>query len=142
MADSRPTMRPWTFTRNGGGVGRRLRTIDGSAIRFAESGGRAEQALLLKPWPESLYAFEPIWPLLAEHPHLVAIDLPGFGRSEGRDRLMAPHAMGEFVIHAADAFGLERDDDGSPLVRKAERYARSGTISCGAVSKSAQTARG
>ena len=66
----------------------RFRTIDGLAIRFAESERRdgQEDALLLSPWPESLYAFEPIWSRLAETTHLVAIDLPGFGRSEGRPR--------------------------------------------------------
>jgi pimeloyl-ACP methyl ester carboxylesterase len=45
---------------------------------------------------------------LAEHTHLVAIDLPGFGQSERRDSLMSPRAMGEFVVRVADAFGLEQ----------------------------------
>lgn len=84
-----------------------FRTIDGLSIRFAESEDRDDHALLLSPWPESLYAFEPIWSRLAEHTHLVAIDLPGFGHSERRDALMSPRAMGEFVIRVADAFGLE-----------------------------------
>ena len=84
-----------------------LRTIDGLSIRYAESEPRPDHALLLNPWPESLYAFEPIWSRLAEHTHLVAIDLPGFGRSERRNTLMSPRAMGEFLIRVADAFGLE-----------------------------------
>ncbi len=33
-----------------------FRTIDGLSIRFAESEGRAEHALLLSPWLESLLA--------------------------------------------------------------------------------------
>jgi pimeloyl-ACP methyl ester carboxylesterase len=88
----------------------RFRTIDGLSIRYAESEdpGRGVHALLLSPWPESLYAFEPTWLRLAEHAHLVAIDLPGFGHSERRDALMSPRAMGEFVVHIADAFGLEQ----------------------------------
>src|ERR1700754_242923 len=85
----------------------RFRTIDGLTIRFAESGDRADHALLLSPWPESLLAFEQIWALLAERAHLVAIDLPGFGHSERRDELLSPQAMGEFVLRVADAFGLE-----------------------------------
>jgi pimeloyl-ACP methyl ester carboxylesterase len=85
-----------------------FRTVDGLSIRFAESEDRDDYALLLSPWPESLYAFEPIWSRLAEHTHLVAIDLPGFGRSERRDALMSPRAMGEFVVHLADVFGLEQ----------------------------------
>ena len=85
-----------------------FRTIDGLSIRYAESQEqRSEHALLLSPWPESLLAFEPTWTRLAEHTHLVAIDLPGFGHSQRRDALLAPRAMGEFVIRIADSFGLE-----------------------------------
>ncbi len=87
-----------------------FRVIDGLSIRFAESAETAalqDHALLLSPWPESLFAFEPTWSRLAEQAHLVAIDLPGFGHSERRDSLLSPRAMGDFVIRAADAFGLE-----------------------------------
>lgn len=34
--------------------------------------------------------------------------MPGFGRSERKDALMTPRAMGEFIVRAADAFGLEK----------------------------------
>ena len=84
-----------------------FRVIDGLTVRFAQSGNRADHALLLSPWPESLLAFEPVWSRLAEHTHLVAIDLPGFGHSQRRDALLSPRAMAEFVIRAADSFGLE-----------------------------------
>jgi pimeloyl-ACP methyl ester carboxylesterase len=85
-----------------------FRTIDGLSIRFAESERAGDDALLLNPWPESLYAFEPTWSRLAEHAHLVAIDLPGFGQSERRDELMSPRAMGGFLVRVADSFGLEQ----------------------------------
>ena len=84
------------------------RTIDGLSIRYAESEPRDDHALLLSPWPESIYCYEPTWNRLAEHTHLVAIDLPGFGRSERCDSLMSPRAMGEFIVRVADAFGLEQ----------------------------------
>jgi pimeloyl-ACP methyl ester carboxylesterase len=84
-----------------------FRTIDGLSIRFAESDPRDDHALLLSPWPESLFAFEPTWARLAERTHLVAVDLPGFGHSQRRDALLSPRAMGDFVIRIADAFGLE-----------------------------------
>jgi pimeloyl-ACP methyl ester carboxylesterase len=84
-----------------------FRVIDGLSVRFAESDKRDDHALLLSPWPESLLAFVPTWERLAEHTHLVAIDLPGFGRSQRRDALLSPRAMGEFIIRAADAFGLD-----------------------------------
>ncbi|MCP6760427.1 MAG: alpha/beta hydrolase [Fischerella sp. CENA71] len=88
----------------------KFRTVDGLSIRYAESNdpGRGVHALLLSPWPESLYAFEPTWARLAEHAHLVAVDLPGFGHSERRAALMSSRAMGEFVVRLADAFGLEQ----------------------------------
>jgi pimeloyl-ACP methyl ester carboxylesterase len=85
----------------------RFRLIGGLTVRFAVSEDRGDQALLLSPWPESLLAFEPSWSRLAEHAHLVAVDLPGFGHSQRRDSLLSPRAMGEFIMDAADAFGLE-----------------------------------
>ena len=85
-----------------------FRTVDGVSTRFVESDRRDTDALLLSPWPESVFAYEPTWARLAEKTHLVAIDLPGFGRSERRDALMTPRAMGEFIVRAADAFRLER----------------------------------
>jgi pimeloyl-ACP methyl ester carboxylesterase len=89
------------------GIQPQFRTIDELSIRFAESEDRDNHALLLSPWPESLFAFEPTWARLAEDTHLVAIDLPGFGHSQRRDALLSPQAMGEFVIRVADAFGFQ-----------------------------------
>jgi pimeloyl-ACP methyl ester carboxylesterase len=86
----------------------RFRDIDGVSIRFAESERRDADGLLFSPWPESVFAYEPIWTRLAEATHLVAVDLPGFGRSERRDALMTPRAMGQFIVRVADAFRLER----------------------------------
>jgi pimeloyl-ACP methyl ester carboxylesterase len=85
-----------------------FRTIDGVSIRFVESDRRDADALLFSPWPESVFAYEPMWSRLAETAHLVAIDLPGFGRSERKDALMTPRAMGDFIVRVADAFQLRR----------------------------------
>jgi pimeloyl-ACP methyl ester carboxylesterase len=90
-----------------GSIQPRFRTIDGLSIRFAESGDRDDHALLLSPWPESVFAFEPTWAQLAEHTHLVAVDLPGFGHSQRRDDLLSARTMGRFLIRLADAFELE-----------------------------------
>ena len=57
-------------------------TIDGLSVRFAEGGQGDRDAILLSPWPESVYAFEPSWEVLAANTHLVAVDPPGFGRSD------------------------------------------------------------
>jgi pimeloyl-ACP methyl ester carboxylesterase len=75
-----------------------FREIDGLRIRYADSGGSQEPTVLLtSPWPESLYAFAPVWATLAERARLFAIDLPGFGASERRDDLLSPRAMGGFL---------------------------------------------
>jgi pimeloyl-ACP methyl ester carboxylesterase len=76
-----------------------IRTIDGLQIRYADSGGDRDQVVLLtSPWPESVYAFAPMWATLAEHARLFAVDLPGFGASERRDDLMSPREMGMFLV--------------------------------------------
>ena len=84
----------------------RFRFIGGLTVRFAASEDHSDHALLLSPWPESLLAFAPVWWRLAKRAHLVAVDLPGFGLSQRSDSLLSPRAMGEFIIAAADAFGL------------------------------------
>jgi pimeloyl-ACP methyl ester carboxylesterase len=75
-----------------------FRTLDGVRVRHADTGGpQALTVLLTSPWPESIYAFARVWPTLAEHARLFAVDLPGFGQSERRDDLMSPRAMGGFL---------------------------------------------
>jgi pimeloyl-ACP methyl ester carboxylesterase len=95
------------MTKSDAAIEPETRTIDGLNIRFAESEDGDDHALLLAPWPESIFAFDQMWSRLAEQTHLVAVDLPGFGHSERRDSLLAPRAMGEFIVGLADEFGLE-----------------------------------
>ena len=94
----------------------RFRFIGGLTVRFAASEERGDHALLLSPWPESLLAFEPLWWHLAKRTHLVAVDLPGFGHSQRRDSLLSPGAMGEFIVAAADAFGLDHPHVVAPSI--------------------------
>ena len=76
----------------------RFRSVDGVRIRYADSGGSRESVILLtSPWPESVYAFAPMWDTLSGHARLFAVDLPGFGASERREDLLSPRAMGEFL---------------------------------------------
>jgi pimeloyl-ACP methyl ester carboxylesterase len=82
------------------------RTIDGLKIRCATGGRGGEKVLLFSPWPESIFAFAPVWPGLTEQFEVLAIDLPGFGHSEARDDLFAPQAMGEFIPKAIEAFAV------------------------------------
>ena len=97
------------------------RTIDGLKIRYATKGAGDETIVLFSPWPESIFAFVSIWTGLTSHFQVLAIDLPGFGQSEGRDDLFAPRKMGEFIATAIAAFGLTSVhavglDVGSPSV--------------------------
>lgn len=86
-----------------------FRTVDGVRIRVADSQRPAGPAILLtSPWPESVYAFAPIWASLAERFRLFAIDLPGFGGSERRAALLSPAAMGAFLVRLIDECGLGR----------------------------------
>jgi len=86
-----------------------FRMIDGLKIRYADTGGPHDSTVLLtSPWPESLYAFAPMWTTLAEHARLFAIDLPGFGASERRDDLLSPRAMGRFLTRLVAEVGLGR----------------------------------
>jgi pimeloyl-ACP methyl ester carboxylesterase len=85
------------------------RVIDGLKIRYADSGGSQQPVLLLtSPWPESVYAFAPMWATLAEHARLFAVDLPGFGASEARDDLFSPRAMGAFLAELVAQADLGR----------------------------------
>lgn len=78
-------------------------TIEGLQIRYARAGS-GEKIVLFSPWPESILAFAPVWSGLTSRFDVLAIDLPGFGRSQARQELFAPEKMGEFIVKALEAF--------------------------------------
>jgi pimeloyl-ACP methyl ester carboxylesterase len=97
------------------------RTIDGLKIRYAKGGTGEEKIILFSPWPESIFAFAPVWSGLTKQFEVLAIDLPGFGQSETRLDLFAPQKMGAFIVKAIDSFGIKSAhaiglDVGSPSV--------------------------
>lgn len=81
-------------------------TIKETKLRYAR-GGRADgpTVLLLSPLPQSILCFEQIWSALADQFNLVALDLPGFGRSEGGYDVMTFAAQSDYL----DAFIRELD---------------------------------
>ncbi|HUW72884.1 MAG TPA: alpha/beta hydrolase [Methyloceanibacter sp.] len=81
-------------------------TIEGKRLRYAR-GGKADGAtvLLLSPLPQSIICFEQIWPMLSDRFNLVALDLPGFGRSEGGAEVMTFEAQSRIL----DAFVRHMD---------------------------------
>jgi pimeloyl-ACP methyl ester carboxylesterase len=84
--------------------------VDGVRVRYVRSsGGDGETpVLLVSPFPESLYAYDDIWPDLSQAAPLVALDLPGFGQSESRPELMNSQAMGALLTKALGVLGLRR----------------------------------
>jgi pimeloyl-ACP methyl ester carboxylesterase len=62
--------------------------------------------LLLAPWPESLWAFRRIWDRVSAVARVVAIDMPGFGHSDGRPELIAPDTSGAFLARLIDEWDL------------------------------------
>ena len=98
---TRPTGRKANSDMTGMGLDTKvlhIKVVDGLELRYADTGERRASTLLMtNPWPESLLAFRRIWGVLAGRSRLVAIDLPGFGHSEGRADLFAPSAMAEFI---------------------------------------------
>ena len=96
-------------------------TIDGLKIRYAISTGSfTEHVLLISPLPESILAFTPIWKELAESYNLIAIDLPGLGKSESRMDLFSFITITDFVIKVMDYFRIEAfhiigPDIGAPI---------------------------
>src|SRR5450432_1374302 len=95
--------------------------VDGLKIRFAKSvGDHAETLVLLSPLPESILAFTPIWKRLSVVCNLLAIDLPGYGHSQGRADLCSIRAMSEFLVQILDHFDLTKShilgvDIGCPI---------------------------
>ncbi|MFF1475039.1 pimeloyl-ACP methyl ester carboxylesterase [Streptomyces sp. Ag109_O5-1] len=83
-------------------------TVDGVRIRYADSSSTGPDAVLIAPWPESIYAYEQVWDELAAHARLIAIDLPGYGGSQLSEALQSPRAMGGFILQAVEALGLNK----------------------------------
>jgi pimeloyl-ACP methyl ester carboxylesterase len=84
-------------------------SIDGRSIRIVRGGADAGLPIVLSsPWPESIHAFRAIWPKLEALGPLIAIDLPGFGRSEARPADLTPRGMGEFYVRLLNELGIER----------------------------------
>jgi len=83
--------------------------IDGVSTRLARGGTSSGiPVMLTSPWPESIYAFRDVLPAIAGTVPYVAIDLPGFGMSQGRSDLMSPMGMARFIVRAAWKLGIPR----------------------------------
>jgi len=85
------------------------RAIAGVKVRFAEGGKRdGPVVLLLSPLPQSILCYDTIWTRIGEQCRLVALDLPGFGRSEGGIEFMSFEAQSRFLDEFVRALDLKQ----------------------------------
>lgn len=83
------------------------RRIEGINIRFANGGNPdGETLVLLNPLPQSILAFDPMWEKLIHHFNVFAVDLPGFGRSDGGPEFMTFAAQGDFLKKIIEGYFL------------------------------------
>jgi len=81
--------------------------LENLRIRFAKGGTAGKPViLLLNPLPQSIVCYEPIWRLLADDYHLLAMDLPGFGGSEGGGEVMNTATQSSVVAAFVQEMGL------------------------------------
>lgn len=86
--------------------------VDGSRIFYREAGSKSAPAiLLLHGFPTSSHMFRNLIPALADHYHVVAPDLPGFGFSDAPDRKRFRYTfenLAKIIDSFAQTIGLER----------------------------------
>ena len=72
--------------------------INGLKIRITKSEKKgAPTILFLSPLPQSILCYDTVWSRLSGVANLVAVDLPGFGRSEGGYEYMSFEAQSAFL---------------------------------------------
>ncbi|RYY12090.1 MAG: alpha/beta hydrolase [Alphaproteobacteria bacterium] len=92
------------------GIHYRAVDVDGYEIFYREAGDPSRPALLLlHGFPSSSHMFRDLIPLLAARFHLVAPDLPGFGRSEIKPRAQFTYsfdALARIISRFTEVVGL------------------------------------
>jgi len=97
-------------------------TVGGLDLRIAESRtGHATTLVLTNGLPQSIRCWESLWDRLSARFDLLAVDLPGFGMSEGAKEVMRPSAQAALLVELMDAKGIDRafvvgPDVGAPVV--------------------------
>ena len=81
--------------------------LDGLKIRYAK-GVKVDgpTVLFLSPLPQSILCYDATWSALSDYANLVALDLPGFGQSEGDISYMTFAAQSAFLQKFIAELGL------------------------------------
>jgi pimeloyl-ACP methyl ester carboxylesterase len=83
--------------------------VDGTSIFYRQAGPvGAPKLLLLHGFPTSSHMFRDLIPLLAEHYHIVAPDLPGFGLSELPGRGLTFDRIAATIDRFTEVVGFDR----------------------------------
>jgi pimeloyl-ACP methyl ester carboxylesterase len=82
--------------------------MDGWQLGFVRAGQGGPTIVLLHGWPESSHAWRSVIPLLAGRFDVIAVDLPGIGRSSGRTGDYDKRALAEDLHLGLAGLGLGR----------------------------------
>jgi pimeloyl-ACP methyl ester carboxylesterase len=93
-------------------VRREFINVGGTALSYLASGSGHGRTLLLLHGTFWSRIWQPVLPALGKHLNCIALDLPGFGRSEGELEVSdaTVPALARTVLAAADALGLDTFD--------------------------------
>jgi pimeloyl-ACP methyl ester carboxylesterase len=83
--------------------------VDGTSVFYREAGSTgAPKLLLLHGFPTSSHMFRDLIPLLADHFHIVAPDLPGFGLSPSPGRGLTFDRIAQTIERFSELIGFDR----------------------------------
>ncbi len=83
--------------------------MDGRSIFYREAGAPgAPKLLLLHGFPSASHMFRDLIPLLADRFHIVAPDLPGFGRSDAPERRATFDRLADAIDRFTEVVGFDR----------------------------------
>src|ERR1700692_4675730 len=83
--------------------------VDGLNIFYREAGApNAPKLLLLHGFPSASHMFRDLIPLLADRFHIVAPDLPGFGKSDVPEGHATFERLADAIDRFTDVIGFDR----------------------------------